>query len=142
MTPPDPMREALEKLIAWDKKYPKSYVMNDYTFKQHEKELDEIVKQAQAALAGEAGGVETVRYGYEYSPANDAYEIAPIGIDGELDWDNEVCITANGDEAVAKLIVGALNAPHPAERERGDIDDEEGRCGGAPEDYPHEREKM
>lgn len=49
------------------------------------------------------------RYSYEYCPANDAYEIAPVGPDGELDWDNEVCITASNDEAMAKRIVDGLN---------------------------------
>ncbi len=50
-------------------------------------------------------------YGYEYSPANKSYEIAPIGPDGELDWENELCITVDNDnEEQAKLIVNAVNA--------------------------------
>ena len=57
-------------------------------------------------MAGEA----TKRpWGYEYSPANNAFEIAPIGANGELDWDQEVAITADSSEANAALIVRAVN---------------------------------
>ena len=63
------------------------------------------------------------RYGYEYSPANKAYEIAPIGLDGELDWNNELCVTAgDDDEAQAKLIVDALN--HTADVEGVEAENE------------------
>ena len=53
------------------------------------------------------------QYGYQYSPANKAYEIAPIDSDGELDWNNELCITAGdgpADEWQAKMIVRAVNS--------------------------------
>lgn len=47
-------------------------------------------------------------YGLEYSEANQSYEIAPLLKDGSLDWDNEVAMTAGGDEcahANAQIIV-------------------------------------
>ena len=46
-------------------------------------------------------------WGYEYSEANNAYEIAPYPIDGALDWSRQVCITADNNEANAVLIASA-----------------------------------
>ena len=45
-------------------------------------------------------------WGFEYSKANDAYEIAPVTDtnDSGLDWEHEICITANNNQANARLI--------------------------------------
>lgn len=43
-------------------------------------------------------------YGYEYSEANDAFEIAPFDAEGQLDWDREVAVTADNNAANAQLI--------------------------------------
>jgi aspartate carbamoyltransferase regulatory subunit len=44
------------------------------------------------------------RYGYEYSQANDAFEIAPIGVEGELNCENELCITATNKDIRRALL--------------------------------------
>ncbi|HAI51376.1 MAG TPA: hypothetical protein DCM53_19970 [Enterobacteriaceae bacterium] len=44
----------------------------------------------------------------EYSKENDAYEIAPMRFSGKgIDWDREVCITADNSIENARLIAAA-----------------------------------
>lgn len=65
----------------------------------------------------------------EYSKANNAYEIAPMRPSGKcMDWEREVCITANESAENANLIAAApelLEAlqqciPHIRERTKND----------------------
>jgi hypothetical protein len=44
------------------------------------------------------------KWGYEYSPANDAYEIFPKDKKGEFIIEKEICITADNNKANARLI--------------------------------------
>jgi len=47
---------------------------------------------------------------YEYSEANKAYEIFPIDENGEPIIEQEICITADDDEANANRIVDCVNS--------------------------------
>jgi hypothetical protein len=53
--PKDALREALERLVAWDAKHPKTFVMNEYRLRECETELDEICMAARAALEASRG---------------------------------------------------------------------------------------
>lgn len=46
-------------------------------------------------------------WGYEYSKANRAYEIAPFDENKYLDWSREICITASKNMANARLIAAS-----------------------------------
>lgn len=52
--------------------------------------------------------MSTKRYGYEGDDKR-GYEIAPFGEDGLLDWSEEYCVTADGDEDKAKRLTALLN---------------------------------